>query len=188
MTAAETQPQPPGRQATPDPRPMTDDTETPTDRCGEPTADGAPCQRPEGFGRDADGGPCMDHVQERPVLRKFTPERRERILGAAPSGAFKKHIAQMVDLKPDTLTRWLEMGETDDSNGLDTDLAGFYREWQRARGNGAIKTLNNCSDEFIAERAYGYTKKERHEHLVDDDADLQDMLADGITVRVQDGD
>lgn len=151
---------------------MSDDE---TDICGEPTAEGEPCKRPEGFGRGPDAtGPCMDHVQDRPVLRKFTPERRERILGAAPTGAFKKHIAQMVDIKPDTLTRWIEMGEEDDINNLDTELAEFYRAWQRARGQGAINTLNECSDEFLAERAYGYTKKERHEHLVDDDADLTD--------------
>ena len=132
-----------------------------TDRCGEPTAgDGTPCERPAGFGTDRDDGPCMDHVQERPVLRKFTPKRRERILGAAPSGAFKKHIAQMAEIDPDTLDRWIQMGEKDDKNGLDTELAEFYSEWQRARGLGAIQTLNDCSDEFVAERAYGYTKSQ----------------------------
>ena len=131
-----------------------------TDRCGEPTADGTPCERTAGFGTETDDGPCYDHVQERPVLRKFTPQRRERILGAAPSGAFKTHIAEMAEIDPDTLDRWLEMGRADDANGLETELSAFYSEWQRARGYGAMQTLNNCSDEFIAERAYGYTKSQ----------------------------
>lgn len=142
--------------------------------CGEPTANDEPCQRDPGFGRDVDHGPCMDHVDERPILRKFTAERRETIIGAAETGAFKKHIAQLASIDPDTLNRWIEMGETDAENGLDTDLAEFYSAWQRARGRGAIETLQACDEEFLAERAYGYTKKERHEHLVDDDADLDD--------------
>lgn len=159
---------------------MTDDI------CGEPTADDTPCERPEGFGRDADSGPCMDHIKNRPVLRKFTPERRERIIGAASSGAFKKHVAQLAEIKHDTLNRWLDMGEADAENGLDTDLAQFYREWQRARGAGAIRTLNNVSDEFLAERAYGYTKTERKEHLVDGDADLEEKAAEGFEYLVAD--
>lgn len=134
------------------------------DICGEPTAAGEPCQREAGWGTQRDSGPCIDHEQERPVLRKFTPKRRERIIGAAPSGAFKKHIAQMAEIDPDTLNRWIEMGEKDDRNGLDTELATFYSDWQRARGMGAIRTLNNCSDEFIAERAHGYTKSQEVEH------------------------
>lgn len=136
--------------------------------CGEMNAsDGTKCQRSAGWGTKKDHGPCMDHVQERPVLRKFTPQRRERIIGAAPSGAFKQDIAQLAEIKPETLTRWLEMGEEDDINDLDTELAQFYREYQRARGAGKIKTLKNCSDEFLAERAYGYTKSQEIEHSGD---------------------
>lgn len=145
---------------------MSDDT------CGEPTADGTPCQRTAGFGRDVDEGPCYDHVENRPVLRKFTPKRRERIIGAASSGAFKKHIAQMAEIKPETLTRWLNMGEADETNGLDTDLAAFYREWQRARGAGVLRTLQNVSEEFLAERAYGYTKTETRKHDVAEGGEL----------------
>lgn len=142
--------------------------------CGEPTKEGEPCQRPSGFGRDADGGPCSDHVAEHPILRKFTAEKRETILGAAESGAFKTHTAQLAGISFNTLESWLEMGEADEANDLDTDLAEFYCNWQRARGRGAVDTLRECSEEFLAERAYGYTKKERHEHLVDDDVDLDD--------------
>jgi len=138
------------------------------DICGEPTVDGTPCQRSEGFGTNRDSGPCMDHEQERPVLRKFTSQRRERIIGAASSGAFKKHIAQMAEIDPDTLERWLQMGEEDEQNGLDTKLAEFYTDWQRARGAGALQTLQNVSDEFLAERAYGYTKTETRKHDVEE--------------------
>jgi len=138
------------------------------DICGHETADGSPCQRRPGFGTDRDDGPCMDHVQERPVLRKFTPQRRERIIGAAPTGAFKKHIAQMAEIDADTLNRWLELGEKDDMNGLDTELAEFYSEWQRARGAGAIRKLNNVDDEFALERGYGYTKTETREFAADE--------------------
>jgi transposase-like protein len=109
----------------------------------------------------------MDHVQDRPVLRKFTSSRRERIVGAASSGAFKKHIAQLAEIDPDTLQRWIDMGEKDHQNDLDTELAEFYTDWQRARGVGAISTLKDCSDEFIAERAYGYTKTQEVQHSGD---------------------
>jgi len=149
------------------------------DICGEPTADGTPCQRTAGFGTDTEDGPCYDHVEERPVLRKFTPERRERIVGAASSGAYKKHIAQMAEIDPDTLERWLSMGEKDEQNALDTDLAEFYTDWQRARGVGALQKLQNVDDEFILERSYGYTKTERREHLVDDEAELETEVVIG---------
>ena len=141
--------------------------------CGEENKDGSRCQRESGWGTDRNHGPCIDHKQDRPVLRKFTAERREQIIGAAQTGAFKKHCAQLAEIDQDTLQRWLKMGEKDEQNGLDTELADFYTDWQRARGMGAIKTLQNVNDEFLAERAYGYTKKERHEHLVDGEADLQ---------------
>lgn len=162
---------------------------TDQDRCGEPTAKDEPCQRPEGFGRDADHGPCYDHVEERPVLRKFTEGRRETILGAAESGAFKKHVAQLAGIKPDTLNRWLEMGETDAENSLDTDLSEFYRAWQRARGRGAVDTLRECSEEFLAERAYGYTKTEQKNIALDSDADVpvDDTSAEFVTYE-SDGD
>ena len=150
---------------------MTDDI------CGEPTADGTPCQRPEGFGTEREGGPCMDHEQERPVLRKFTPERRERIVGAASSGAFKKHIAQMAEIDPDTLDRWLEMGKADEQNGLDTDLAAFYTDWQRARGVGALQKIQNVDDEFVLERSYGYTKTETRKHDVEEGGEMN------VTIR-----
>jgi len=148
---------------------MTDD-----DICGHPTANDGSCQRAAGWGTERDSSPCRDHVQDRPVLREFSEETRQRILGAAESGAFKKHIAQVAEISTDTLNRWLDMGERDAENGFETDLAGFYRSWQRARGAGALQTLKECDEEFVAERAYGYTKTERREHLVDDEADLSD--------------
>jgi len=151
----------------------------PDDICGEPTAEGTPCERRPGFGTDRDDGPCMDHVEERPVLRKFTPQRRERIIGAASSGAYKEHIAQLVEIDPDTLNRWLEMGQTDEQNGLDTDLAEFYTSWQRARGAGALQKLQDVDPEFILERSYGYTKTERREHLVDEEANLETEVVIG---------
>jgi len=150
---------------------MTDDI------CGEATAEGTPCQRPSGFGTDREDGPCYDHTQQRPVLRKFTPARRERIIGAASSGAFKKHIAQLAEIDPDTLERWLTMGQEDEQNGLDTDLAEFYTDWQRARGAGALQKLQNADDEFILERSYGYTKTETRKHDVEEGGEMN------VTIR-----
>jgi len=149
--------------------------------CGEPTADGTPCKRPSGFGTDRDSGPCYDHTQDRPVLRKFTPQRRERIVGAASTGAFKKHIAQLAEIDPDTLERWLNMGEADSKNGLETDLAEFYTDWQRARGAGAIRKLQNVDDEFVLERGYGYTKTETRE-LTGEDGGAVEVSSDVVTV------
>ena len=138
--------------------------DTVEETCGSTdTTDGTPCKRTAGWGTDRDHGPCKEHVDDRPVLRKFTATRRERIIGAAMSGAFKKHIAQAAEIDRDTLDRWLDMGKEDDANDLDTELAEFYTAWQRARGAGAVQTLQSCSAEFIAERTYGYTKTEKRE-------------------------
>jgi hypothetical protein len=71
------------------------------------------------------------------------------------------------------------MGKADEQNGLNTELAGFYCNWQRARGSGAVSTLQECSDEFVAERAYGYTKTETHEHTGEGDDPLMILETDG---------
>lgn len=145
------------------------------DICGEPRADGEPCQRPAGWGRDADSGPCVDHATEKRVLRQFDDATREQLLGAAETGAFKQHCAQYAGITEQTLRNWLNWGRDDLDNDEDTELAEFYLDWQRARGRGAVERLGDVDDEFALERGYGYTKTQKVEHS-----------GEGITINVPD--
>lgn len=132
--------------------------------CGEPNAEGEPCGRQAGWGTPSDIGPCKDHAQEYRVPRKLTEEARSKILGAAQRGAFKQTCAAIAGVTPQTLRNWLNQGEQHVQDGLDTPLSEFYLAFQRAHAQGEVSTLQDCSSEFLAERAYGYTKTQELQH------------------------
>jgi len=141
-------------------------------KCGQPTKDGGKCQRDAGWGLESDIGPCRDHAEEYRVPKKLDEETKNSLVGAAQAGAFKRHCAHVAGIAPSTLRDWLNRGEDHVTNDIDSPLADLYRRFQRARAAGAVSKLRDADDEFVLERSYGYTKTERKEHLVDDDADL----------------
>lgn len=156
----------------------------PENICGEATGsdgNGPPCQRQAGWGTESDIGPCKDHAEDYVVPDKLTEETKNQLIGAAQQGAFKRHCAQTAGLRPRTLRRWLSWGEDHCERGIDSELAEFYVRFQQARGAGAVRRLKDADDEFVLERSYGYTKTERHEHLVDDDQSLD--AKEGVTAQ-----
>ncbi|GAB3669532.1 hypothetical protein [Halopiger thermotolerans] len=168
---------------------MTDD-----DRCGSTDTDsGQPCQRPAGWGTDRDSGPCVDHVDDDRALRKFDQGRREKLIGAAETGAFKEHCAQYAGITEQTLRNWLNWGEEDLEDGKETDLAEFYLDWQRARGRGVVERLENVDDDWVLERGFGYSKTEKREVDMDADVDADvdsthDVTAEFVTYAPEDDD
>jgi len=148
--------------------------------CGEPCEDGTKCQRDAGWGTDSGIGPCRDHATEWAVPEKLDEETKHSLIGAAQAGAFKKHCALVAGITPQTLHNWLTDGEGHLENDIDSPLADLYLRFQRARAAGAVSKLRDADDEFVLERSYGYTKTERKEHLLDDDADLSEQLAEGF--------
>lgn len=131
--------------------------------CGYEKDDGEPCQRPGGWGTDASIGHCRDHAEEYTTPRKLDEETRQALIGAAQTGAFKRHCADVAGIARSTLWEWLNQGEEHAANGMNTPLADFYRTFQRARGAGAVSRLREVDPEFILERSYGYTKSQEVE-------------------------
>lgn len=129
-------------------------------KCGEPKDDGSPCERPAGWGTPSDMGPCRDHSEEWQKPRKLNPQTRENILGATQRGTTKKHAAAVGGITEQTLRNWLNWGEEHVQRGWDTPLSDFYLDFQRARGQGAARTLEECSPEFRASASFGYHKTE----------------------------
>lgn len=126
--------------------------------CGYEKDDGEPCKRPAGWGTDASIGHCRDHAEEFRTPRKLDEETKQSLIGAAQTGAFKRHCAEVAGITPQTLRNWLRQGEEHANNGLETPLAEFYFRFQRARGAGAVSKLREVNPEFVLERSYGYTK------------------------------
>jgi len=151
----------------------------PDDNCGYELDDGTPCQRDAGWGTDSTIGHCKDHAQEWTIPQKLDEETINTLVGAAQSGAFKKHCAQVAGITPQTLRSWLAEGEDHAERDLDTALADLHLRFTRARAASAVQKLQNADDEFVLERSYGYIRQERKEHLVDEDADLdRDVVVD----------
>lgn len=134
------------------------------DICGEETAAGEPCKRDAGWGREGvDDGPCVNHVDDFHNPDKLTEETKSTLVGAAQEGAFKEHCAQVAGITPRTLRKWLEWGEEDVENDVDSPCADLFFRYSRARGAGAVRRLKDVKSEFVLERSYGYTKTEQHE-------------------------
>lgn len=102
------------------------------DICGEPTLEGEPCQRPAGWGRDEEGGPCQEHESDTPHPRKLSHTRQERIAADLESGISFKHACEANGISKDTGHRWLRLGEEQDEG----PLSDFYDRVTRARGAG----------------------------------------------------
>lgn len=121
---------------------MTDEQDD-KDICGEPTGEdgnGPPCERNAGWGRDADTGPCIDHVDDRVRPRKLTVELQERIAADLEEGVPIKHAAPAHGISRDTYHRWVNLGE-DQDEGI---LSDFADRVTRARAHGTGQILRDA--------------------------------------------
>lgn len=111
--------------------------------CGEPTGEdgnGPPCQRTAGWGRDEDGGPCVDHINDRVRPRKLTHELQERLAGDLEAGIPVKHAAPKNGISTDTYYRWVDLGKEQDE-GL---LSDFSDRVTRAQAHGTGQILQDA--------------------------------------------
>lgn len=77
--------------------------------CGAETQDGGECSRPEGWGTDADEGPCRSHRSgtSGTTARDGPPDlARQRVLKELEQGATYKQAAAAAGIHRDTLLRW----------------------------------------------------------------------------------
>ncbi|WP_255170111.1 hypothetical protein [Natrononativus amylolyticus] len=149
--------------------------------CGEPTNSGEPCHRDAGWGTDRDSGPCTDHTQAYRDPDKLTPEVKSSLIGAAQEGTAKRHCAHISGITDQTLRNWLEWGQEDLENEIQSPCADLFLDFQRARAAGAVRRLKGASDEFVLQASYGYTKTERQE--VEMDATHSIDAAEGVTAE-----
>ena len=90
-----------------------------------------PCGRPSAWGRDADTGPCRDHVtMGRPT--KLTYENQEAIASVIEQGGSISEAARKVGIHRETIGTWMEKGREQDQ-GIFSD---FFDRLTRARGQG----------------------------------------------------
>ena len=133
------------------------------DICGEPTSSGGRCTRDAGWGTSRDSGPCSDHQDDFHNPAKLNAETKSTLIGAAQEGAHKEHCAQIAGITEQTLRNWLNWGQEDAENDIDSPCAELFLDFQRARGAGAVRRLKDVDSKFVLERSYGYTKTETHE-------------------------
>ena len=151
---------------------MTDDV------CGSTETDtGEPCQRPAGWGRDADTGNCATHHEggEEPGGRPglFTPSRREQVIERAKLGATLEGCARAAGISYRTLRNWLNKGR--DRDDFEDEYVQFFQAFQRARATGEGRLLQATLQDdpkFILQSSYDYVKTDRKEVDANVDADL----------------
>ncbi len=131
--------------------------------CGAECADGTPCQHPAGSCPvPSHSDPDADN-HGRPAA--FDDEwRREVLYDAVGIGMKITHQAGIAQVSENTLRRALCCIDTPSDPVLTADEpCDFCRGYVRAHSEGAMKTLQNCKDEFIASATFGYKKTEGRE-------------------------
>jgi len=101
--------------------------------CGEPTADGSPCENPA----CRTDGKCWMHTQaDEPADvgrdSKLNVERQEQIAQAVEQGKSLTSAARMAGVDRTTVYGWIDKGEAQDE-GI---YAEFYNRLTRAKGHG----------------------------------------------------
>jgi hypothetical protein len=161
------------------------------DVCEAPTdgGDGPPCQHPTTEEGDSDRCWIDAHNDAEtgvdPGGREFAidADDHDAILDAAKKGASKAGCARAAGVERPSLNRYLEAHED------------FRSEFTQARAQGEQRLLTGPLYEerdsprqmdgqharFLLSTSFDYVKTEKREHLVDDDADLQDSPADFVT-------
>lgn len=67
-----------------------------------------------------------------PALSKFTADAREAILTAIRCGCTHDKAAELAGLRRVTVWRWLQRGEQDERNGVDSEFARFCADFRQA--------------------------------------------------------
>ena len=149
---------------------MTDDT----DICGAECHDGSKCQRPAGWGTESDIGPCKTHDPTAEGLgagrdASISESDHEDILEAARTGASLRGCARAAGVSHDALRRYLDSHDQ------------FRASFARARAEGEAQLIedglrdsdtDSSMAKFLLKTSFNYVETERHEHRVDEDADL----------------
>lgn len=141
---------------------MTDDN-----ICGSTeTRSGEPCQRDAGWGRDADGGPCVDHADTDASTGRqssLDEETKEAIYAAVGSGLKVDHVAAAAGVSAQTLRRWTCCIDDLAEAVPDDDPCKFCEGYAQAHAEGAREVLEECRPEFRASASFGYNKTEGRE-------------------------
>jgi hypothetical protein len=127
--------------------------------CGSTnTHDGKPCQRAAGWGRDADGGCCVDHTDTedgtgRRCLLKRNESIVELVAGELQTGATVPEACAEAGISTSAYHEWRRKGEAKDADDVfvefleqtararSIDAKEKRRElWQEAMDNGDYRT------------------------------------------------
>lgn len=105
------------------------------DICGEPTLKDEPCQRTPGWARDAETGPCIDHVDEagstgQSTLLEEDPSITELVAGALQSGATIPEACAEARISDRQYYDWRARGDAPDAMAV---FREFREETGRAR-------------------------------------------------------
>jgi len=122
---------------------MTDDI------CGEPTSSGGRCQRPEGWGRDTDSGPCIDHADGEGGTGRTTLLERDSSItdvmaGELQNGATVPEACAEARITVKQYHDWRRRGGSDDAAEL---FRKFRKETARARRIAAKNDREELKDE-----------------------------------------
>ncbi len=160
-----------------------------TDRiCGSTeTSSGKPCQNPAGMGTEREIGPCNRHLEVQGRPSTFNDEAAREAIEAARWGTSISGCARAAGVPESTLRSWLDRSlEFVTESG---DVEDFSRAFRRARAKGEQvlirgallrgetedgQEIDGQHARFLLSTSFKYQKSERHEHLVDSDADLRE--------------
>lgn len=147
------------------------------DICGAECVDGTPCEHPAGSCPvPSHSDPDAENPHGRP--KAFDDEwRRDALYRAAGMGMHLYHQAGFAQVSENTVRRALCCVETPREPALTTDdPCDFCKGYVRAHSEGALETLENCDDEFIASATYGYSKTEEREYSGPDGGPLEVVI------------
>lgn len=119
------------------------------DICGSTdTYSSNPCQRAAGWGRDADGGPCVDHAEgEGGTGRRCALKQDGAIIdlvaGELQTGATVPEACAEAGISTSAYHEWRRKGQADDADAV---FVEFLEETTRARRIGAKRDRERLKD------------------------------------------
>jgi len=162
---------------------------TEDDICGSTdTTTGDPCSRDAGWGRDADSGPCIDHVDSNAGTgRRCELKQDESIIdlvaGELQNGATVPEACAEAGIGTSSYHDWRRQGEADEADAV---FVEFLEETTRARRVGAKRDRERLK-ELIAETGDTRTWYKLHHDQYGDSYDEEGGdgdAADGVPLVV----